>query len=137
MAPAYASSTLTAAERNYPVHVLGLLAVVRALSASPHYLLGGGAPRPGDCWSDLDLRTDNRAITWLKKNRHLNTIFVRWLDEIEDFQFDVKHLPGSRNSSDPLLRRGARLRRPRRVDGRHRRGEPATALLAAGSGSRR
>ena len=33
-------------------------------------------------------------------------MYVRWLDEIEDFRFDVTHLPGSRNPSDPLSRRG-------------------------------
>ena len=34
----------------------------------------------------MDLRTDKQAITWLKTNRHLNKMFVRWLDEIEDFR---------------------------------------------------
>ena len=92
---AYESRKLTAAERNYPAHVLELLAVVHALRAFRHYLLGGGAPRPAGCWSDFDLRTDNQAITWLKTNRHLNKMYVRWLDEIEDFRFDVTHLPGA------------------------------------------
>ena len=103
---AYESRKLTAAERNYPAHVLELLAVVHALRVFKHYLLGGGAPRPEGCWSDFDLRTDNQAITWLKTNRHLNKMYVRWLDEIEDFRFDVTHLPGSRNPTDPLSRRG-------------------------------
>ena len=103
---AYESRKLTAAEQNYPAHVLELLAVVHALRVFRHYLLGGGAPRPSGCWSDFDLRTDNQAITWLKTNRHLNKMYVRWLDEIEDFRFDVTHLPGSRNPTDPLSRRG-------------------------------
>ncbi len=30
---------------------------------------------------------------------------VRWIDEIKDFSFDVTHLPGSRNLTDPLSRR--------------------------------
>jgi hypothetical protein len=34
-------------------------------------------------------RTDNQAITWLKTNRHLNKMYVRWLDEIEDFRIYV------------------------------------------------
>jgi hypothetical protein len=103
---AYESRKLTLAERNYPAHVLELLAVVHALRVFKHYLLGSGAPRPGGCGSDFDLRTDNQAITWLKTNRHLNKMYVRWLDEIEDFRFDVTHLPGSRNPADPLTRRG-------------------------------
>jgi hypothetical protein len=103
---AYESRKLTAAERNYPAHVLELLAVVHALRVFKHYLLGSGAPRPLGCGSDFDLLTDNQAITWLKTNRHLNKMYVRWLDEIEDFRFDVTHLPGARNPADPLTRRG-------------------------------
>jgi hypothetical protein len=61
---------VTATERNYPAHVLELLAVVHALRVFKHYLLGSGAPRPLGCGpgSDYDLRTDNQAITWLKTN---------------------------------------------------------------------
>jgi hypothetical protein len=33
-------------------------------------------------------------------------MYVRRLDETEDFRFDVTHLPGSRNPTDPLSRRG-------------------------------
>ena len=29
--------------------------------------------------------------------RPLNRMYVRWLDAIEDFRFDVTHLPGARN----------------------------------------
>ena len=32
-------------------------------------------------------------------------MYVSWLDEIEDFRFDVTYLQGSRNLSDPLSRR--------------------------------
>jgi hypothetical protein len=103
---AYESRKLTAAERNSPALVLELLAVVHALRVFKHYLLGSGAPRPLGGGSDFDLRTDNQAITWLKTNRHLNKMYVRWLDEIEDFRFDVTHLPGARNPADPLTRRG-------------------------------
>ena len=79
---AYESCKLTTAERNYPAHILKLLAVVHALRIFRHYLLGSGAPRAAGCWSDFDLWTDNPAITWLKTNRHLNKMYVRWLDEI-------------------------------------------------------
>ena len=40
------------------------------------------------------------------QNEHLNKICARRLDEIEDFRFDVKLLPGRRNPTDPLSRRG-------------------------------
>jgi hypothetical protein len=86
--------------------VLELLAVVHALRVFKHYLLGIGAPRQLGCGWDFDLRTDKQAITWLKTNRHLNKMYVRWLDERKDFRFDVTHLPCARNSADPLARRG-------------------------------
>ena len=71
-------------------------------------------PRTGtSCWAaggldrrDFDLQADKQAMTWHKTNRHLNKMYVRWLDEIEDFRFDVTHLPGARNPTDPLSRRG-------------------------------
>ena len=62
--------------------------MVHVLRAFRHYLLGGGALLQAGCWSDFDLQTDNQAITWLKTNRHLNKMFVRWLDETEDVRFD-------------------------------------------------
>ena len=101
-------SKLTAAELKYPAHFLELLAVIHSLRAFRHYVLVGGAPRPEGCWSDFDLLTDNQAITWLKTHKHLNMMYVRWLDEIEDFlfKFDVTHLPGARSPTNQLSRRG-------------------------------
>ena len=103
---AYENRKLTAAERNYPAHVLELLAVtvIHELRAYPHYLLGGGEARPEGCWTDFDMRTDNQAIMWLEPvtNWHLNKMCIRLLDEIED----VTHLPGSRNPTVPLSPHG-------------------------------
>ncbi len=33
-------------------------------------------------------------------------MYIRWLDKIEDFRFNVTHLPGSRNLTDQLSRSG-------------------------------
>ncbi len=49
---AYESRKLTAAERNYPAHVLELLAVVHELRVFKHYLLDRRAPRPLGCGTD-------------------------------------------------------------------------------------
>ncbi len=50
----------------------------------------------------------NQAIRtkWLKTNRHLHRMYVRWLDEMEDFRFNVTHPPGARNLAEALTRRG-------------------------------
>ena len=103
---AYESRKLTPAEQAYPAHVLELLAVVHALRVFRHYLLGSGAPRPPGVRSDFTLRTDNQAVTWLRTKRDVNRFLARWLDEIEEFRFDVEHVPGRLNPADPLSRRG-------------------------------
>ncbi len=48
-------------------------------------------------------------MTWLKTNRPLNKMCVRVgsLYEMEDCRCDATHLPGSRNPTDPLSRRGS------------------------------
>ena len=103
---AYESRKLTAAEQAYPAHVLELLAVVHAFRVFRHYLLGSGAPRPPGVRSDFTLRTDNQAVTWLRTKRDVNRFLARWLDEIEEYRFDVEHVPGRLNPADPLSRRG-------------------------------
>jgi len=90
----------------YPAHVLELLAVVHALRVFRHYLLGSGAPRPPGVLSDFTIRTDNQAVTWLRTKRDVNRFLARWLDEIEEFRFDMEHVPGKLNPADPLSRRG-------------------------------
>jgi hypothetical protein len=103
---AFESRKLTSAEQAYPAHVLELLAVVHALRVFRHYLLGSGAQRPPGVRSDFTLRTDNQAVTWLRTKREVNRFLARWLDEIEEFRFDVEHVPGRLNPADPLSRRG-------------------------------
>ena len=61
--------------------------------------------RPPGVLSDFVLRTDNQAVTWLRTKRDVNRFLARWLDEIEEFRFDVEHVPGKRNPADPLTRR--------------------------------
>ncbi len=105
------SRKLAPAEQAYPAHVLELLEVVHALRVFRHYLLGSGTPRPPGVRSDFTLRTDNQAVTWLRTKRDVNGFLARWLDEIEDFRFDVEHVPGAgtaraRRSSLPSLTHG-------------------------------
>ena len=83
------SRKLTDAEQAYPSHVLELLAVVHALRVFRHYLLGSSAPRPPGTLSDFTLRTDNQAVSWLRTKREVNRFLARWLDEMEEFRFEV------------------------------------------------
>ena len=99
---AFESRRLTVAEQAYPAHNLELLAVVHALRVWRHYLMGSGAPRrPGDL-TDFTIRTDNQAVTWLRSKKDLSRLHARWLDDLAEFSFDVVHVPGHRNPTDPL-----------------------------------
>ena len=53
----------------------------------------------------LLLRTDNQAVSWLRTKRDMNRFLARRLDEIEEFHFDMEHVPGRLNPADPLTRR--------------------------------
>jgi hypothetical protein len=85
---AYESRKLTAAKRNYPAHVLELLAVVHALRVFKHYLLGNCAPRPARVLVRLR-PADGQPGDRVAEDCHLNKMHVRWLDEIENVRFDV------------------------------------------------
>ena len=45
-------------------------------------------------------------ISWLRTKRDIQGFFTRWLNEIEEFRFDVEHFSGRLNPADPLTRRG-------------------------------
>ena len=77
-----------------------------ALRVFRHYLLCSGAPRPEGVRSDFTIRTDNQAVSWLRSKRDVNRFMARWLDELEEFRFDVEHVPGRLNPADLLSRRG-------------------------------
>ena len=47
--------------------------------------------------------TDNQAVSWLRTKRDINCFLVRWLDEIDEFRFDVENVPGRLN---PQTRHG-------------------------------
>ena len=73
----------------------------------PHELMelqqrGFASTSPEGVRSDFTLRTDNQAVSWLRTKRDINRFMARWLDEIEEFRFDVEHVPGRLSPADPL-----------------------------------
>ena len=103
---AFESRSLTVAEQAYPTHNLELLAVVHALCVWQHYLLGSGAPQRPDDLTDFTICTNNQAVTWLRSKKDLSSLHTRWLDDLAEFSFDVVHVPGHSNPTDPLTRCG-------------------------------
>ena len=76
-----------------------------AAADSTEIAVGSGAPRPPGVLSDFTLRTDKQAVSWLRTERDINRFLAPWLDEIEEFRFDVEHVPGRLNPADLLTRR--------------------------------
>ena len=92
------------AEQAYPAHNLELLAVVHELRVWQHYLLGSGAPRRPGNLTNFTICTDNQVVTWLCSKKDLSRLHARWLDDLAEFSFDVVHVPGHHNPTDPLTR---------------------------------
>ena len=81
---------------NYCVTRRELLSCVWCLKAWRQHLLG----------RRFVVRTDNSAVSWFRKSRDLIGQPGRWLEYIEEFDFEIVHRPGSRHgNADALSRR--------------------------------
>jgi transposase InsO family protein len=95
---AYASKTLTKAERNYCTTRKELLAVVRFCKEFRPYLLG----------RQFTIRTDHASLQWLRKLRDPEGQMARWLLFLQDFNFDIVHRPGAAHANADALSRHPR-----------------------------
>jgi len=93
---AYASRTLSKAERKYCVTRKELLAAVTFISHFRPYLLG----RP------FRLRTDHGSLVWLQNFREPEGQLARWLEKLQEYEFTIVHRSGSHHgNADALSRR--------------------------------
>ena len=81
---AYASRLLSKSERHYCITCKELLAVVVFLNHFRQYLLG----------RKFILRTDHGSHLWLHNFKEPEGQLARWLDKLEEFQFEVVHCKG-------------------------------------------
>ena len=96
---AYASRLLRGAEKNYCVTRKELLAIVVYVKQFRNYLLG----RP------FTVRTDHSALQWLRRTPEPIGQQARWLEMLEEYQFDVLHRAGKQHgNADALSRRPCR-----------------------------
>ena len=95
----YASRLLNRTERNYCVTRRELLAVVFFIKQFRNYLLG----------RRFLVRTDHSALRWLRNLSEPIGQQARWLETLEEFEFDIEHRPGKRHgNADALSRRPCR-----------------------------
>uniref|UniRef100_A0A1X7VQ17 Reverse transcriptase RNase H-like domain-containing protein n=1 Tax=Amphimedon queenslandica TaxID=400682 RepID=A0A1X7VQ17_AMPQE len=92
---AYASQSLTRAERNYSVTRRELLAVVTFTGHFRQYLLG----------HQFLLRTDHHSLTWLTNFKNPEGQLARWLEKLAEYSFKIEHRSGHKhNNADSLSR---------------------------------
>ncbi|CAG7819693.1 unnamed protein product, partial [Allacma fusca] len=92
---AFTSRVLKGYEKSYSVMELELLAVVHLL-AKNYYLLAG---------NEVNLYTDNIAVTYLKKNQLLPNRIIKWLLYLDNFRINIRHIAGADNSIADFLSR--------------------------------
>lgn len=97
-----AGRKLTEAESHYPSWKGELLAVIFALKKFRHLLQ----------IRKFKLFTDNKAIVSFRKLQPHSSMAVRWLELLEDFNFDVMHRPGRELVADVISRTPAILEEP-------------------------
>ncbi|MFC3790393.1 Ty3/Gypsy family RNase HI domain-containing protein, partial [Paenibacillus sp. GCM10012307] len=118
---AYESRSLTAAERNYPVHELEELAIVHCLLKFRFYVLG----------QHTDVYTDHHSLQYFfSERRNLSGRQARWVEQLSPFDFTIHYRRGETNAAaDALSRReeGAGSGIDDRASARH----PARPLEAA------
>ncbi|KAJ8402869.1 hypothetical protein AAFF_G00361830 [Aldrovandia affinis] len=94
-AVAYYSGTLSRAERNYCVTCRELLAVLKALRHFRPYLQA----------SHFCLRTDHASLTWLLNFKHPEDQVARWLEELQECNFQIEHRAGRHHTNADALSR--------------------------------
>ncbi|KAH9105392.1 hypothetical protein AeMF1_018773, partial [Aphanomyces euteiches] len=93
----YQSRQLRAAERNYPVHDLELLAMKYALVKFRIYLLGS---------KPFTVYTDHASLRTAVNSPHLSDRMARWLAFFAEYNMTVEYKPGRTNViADALSRR--------------------------------
>ncbi|GFQ97026.1 retrovirus-related Pol polyprotein from transposon 412 [Trichonephila clavata] len=87
---AYWSKCLSKPERNYCVTRKELLAIVEAVENFHSYLYG----------RKFLLRTDHASLTWLLNFKNTEGQIARWIQKLEEYDFEIKHRKGSLHGDD-------------------------------------
>ena len=92
---AYASRTLSKAERRYCVTRKELLAVVHFSKHFKHYLYG----------RQFLLRTDHSSLRWLMRFKNPDGQLARWLEVLSEYDMKIEHRPGRQHQNADALSR--------------------------------
>jgi hypothetical protein len=84
---AYESRKLSSVELNYPVHEKELLAVIHSLKVWRHYLLK----------VKFKIETDHQSLRYLSTQSNLSRRQCRWMELLQEFDFDIEYIKGKEN----------------------------------------
>ena len=94
---AFLSKSLNEIERNYEIHDKEMLAIIRWLEAWRHLLEGAQ--------SKFEIWTDRKNLEYFMKAQKLNRRQAQWALYLSQFNFTLKHVPGTRmGKADGLSR---------------------------------
>lgn len=92
---AFWSGKFNSAQQNYPVHELELLAIVESLKRFRGMLHG----------TKFRICTDHKALQHFMSQKNLSARQSRWLDVLNEFEFEIFYIPGKTNTlADSLSR---------------------------------
>jgi hypothetical protein len=89
----FESKKLKEHERPYATHDLELAAIVHALKKWRHYLMG----------NRFELRKYHNVLKYLFDQPTLNATQSKWLEFLCEYDFDIKHIKGTKNKVEDEL----------------------------------
>ena len=92
---AYGSYALTKEQRNYCTTRKELLAIVRYCRQYRYYLLG----------KPFAIRTDHSSLRWLLRFKEPQGQLARWMEELSQYNMDLRHRAGVKHSNADALSR--------------------------------
>ena len=101
---AYASSSLSPSERNYPAHKLEFLALKWAITDKFHEYLYG---------AEFQVFTDDNPLTYILTTAKLGATGHRWVPALSNYTFSIFYKPGRDNTDANAL---SRIKWPEAVD---------------------
>jgi hypothetical protein len=96
---AFLSRSLNDAERNYEIYNKEMLAIMHGFYEWAHYLKGND--------KITEVLTDHQNLTFFRKPQNLNCRQARWIMDLQEYNFTIKHRPGKANTKADLLSRRA------------------------------
>jgi len=94
---AYYLATFIPAKRNYDIYERELLAMMKSLTHWRHYL--GWTKKP------FKILTDHANLQYWKSPKNLNCRTARWHTNLQEYDYEIQHVPGKTNIPADTLSR--------------------------------